>query len=634
MVRAKSSPLLPQTSRLDRDSALYVGRGRIALHGQKTLVELFAKSIELTPDALVLQAEKYSLTYRELATRAKRLAAWMIHEANIKPGDRIAIYLPNSLSYGVVVYAVWLTQAVVVNLGVSAAQQDLLFQLQDSSAKLMITAPALLSEIQTLLLQTGVRHIVTTRSNDYSSVPSFFRDWTSPKRWLQSLRSKDSLLTHIRLRDILTQQGNEVVWPQVTPQDVAVLQYTSGTTGRSKGALLTHASLIASLRQGQQVMGRSLVQGVSVLCPVTMQHILGMSSYLLTIAVQGTFVLTSLNALLDNPQILSDIPCDVMIGIPLLYDQLLKKSVAFDIPPRLKLFISGGSSVSINLQKQWHERTGYFIIEGYGLSETSPLIAVTPPSRVRAGTAGVITPETEVRVVSNQGTALSFNQAGELWVRGPQLMRGYWQLPQATSEVLTHDGWLRTGDIVSLDEDGYLRVLERKKDVFWVQNELVFPQEIENTAAEHEDVIDCAAVQDTVDDHGGAIKLFVVAREGLTSEHLATYLKNHLSSKAIPDKIIFVDKVPRGPMGKVLRRLLLDLPSSVASKVGTVLGMDDCPRSEPVTSEPTAPTSQTAVEAATSLQTASDLPDESPSGRRSRSSRSEGRRKSRPYRER
>jgi long-chain acyl-CoA synthetase len=585
MVRAKTNPSTSHASRHDREAALYVGRGRIALHGQKTLVELFAKSCELAPEVAALRFENDSLTYRELATRAKSLAAWMIHDAHIKPGDRIAIYLPNSLSYGVVVYAVWLAQAVVVNLGVSTTQKDVLLHLQDSSAKLLITTPNLLTDIQTLLLQTGVRHIVTTRSNDYSAMPSFFRDWASPKRWLQTLRSKESLLTHIRLRDILSQRSHQVVWPQVSPHDVAVLQYTSGTTGRAKGALLTHGSLIASMRQGQQVMGRTMEQGFNFLCPVTLQHILGISSYLLSVALQGTFTLTSINAMLDNPKILADTPCDVLFGIPLLYDQLLKKSVNFEIPARIKLFIAGGSSVSINLQKQWYARTGYFIIEGYGLSEASPLIAMTPPSRVRAGCAGVITPETEVRVVSSQGTALSFNQAGELWVRGPQLMRGYWQLPQATSEVLTHDGWLRTGDIVSLDEDGYLRVLERKKDVFWVQNELVFPQEIENTAAEHEDVIDCVAVQSSDDEHDHAqriIKLFVVAKEGLTPEHLTTYLQDHLSSKEIPDRIIFVDTVPRSAMGKVIRRLLHEIPSSVVTKVGSVLGIEEEPHSEPV----------------------------------------------------
>jgi len=264
----------------------------------------------------------------------------------------------------------------------------------------------------------------------------------------------------------------------VESEDLAVLQYTSGTTGRAKGALLTHGSLLASLRQGQHVLGKSLESGSVILCPVTLQHILGLSTFLLTVSVRGTLVLSTISALMDNPKVLLEKPYDVMLGIPLLYDQLLKVSTNFKVNPKLRLFICGGGSASLSLQKQWHEHTGNYIIEGYGLSEASPLISATPPHRVRIGTSGVIAPETEVRIVSNQGDPLGFNQAGELWVRGPQLMRGYWQLPQATSEVLTHDGWLRTGDIASLDEDGYLRVLERKKDVFWVHNELVFHKKL------------------------------------------------------------------------------------------------------------------------------------------------------------
>ncbi len=568
-------------ARSNRDVALYVGRGRIPFNGQKTLLDLFSKTIEDGFDSPAIIFENDTLTYRELSLSAKTLAAWMIYEAHIKPGDRIAIYLPNSLSYGVALYAAWLARAVVVNLGVAVVHHDVLFQLQDSSAKLLVTTPNLLADIQTTLLQTGVRHIITTRRNDYSSVQSILRELVSPKRWLQFIQSKETLLTHTRLREILSKRSHRVEWPVVEADDLAVLQYTSGTTGRAKGALLTHGSLLASLRQGQHVLGKSLEPGSAIFCPLTLQHILGLSTFLLAVSTRSTLVLSTISALMENPKILLEKPYDVMLGMPLLYDQLLKISTNFKVNPQLKLFICGGGSASLSLQKQWHEHTGSFIIEGYGLSEASPLISATPPHRVRIGTSGVITPETEVRIVSNQGEPLGFNQAGELWVRGPQLMRGYWQLPQATSEVLTHDGWLRTGDIASLDEDGYLRVLERKKDVFWVHNELVFPQEIESAVAEHEDVVDCVAVQEILkneqedDATQRIIKLFVVARNGLTPERLSAYLQSHLKSNEIPDKIVFVDKVPRSPMGKVLRRLFQELPASVVSKVGNVLKMDE-----------------------------------------------------------
>ncbi len=562
------------TSRQSRQVALYVGRGRIA-PTQQTLLELFAETIETAPYEPSLEFEGITLNYQDLEASAKTLSAWMIKTANIKPGDRVAIYLPNSISYGVAIYAAWLARAVVVNLGMSAQLNDVLFQLQDSGAKLLITAPSLLTNIQPMLLQTGVRHIVTTRRNDYASLQAVLQGWVSAKRLLKLIKKKETLLTHTRLRDILSKRSHQIEWPAAVSTDIALLQYTSGTTGRPKGVLLTHASLIASLSQGQQVLGNTVKMGCKILCPIPLQHIIGVTNFLMCVRKQGCLALTSINNLLEHPNMMEQ-EFDVMLGIPLLYDQLLKTSKEFKISSNLRLFLCGGSHVSLNLHREWHNRTGYAIIEGYGLSEASPLIAETPPNRVKLGTAGVITPETEIRIVSNQGVDLGFNQAGELWVRGPQLMRGYWQLPQATSEVLTHDGWLRTGDIASLDEDGYLRVLERKKDVFWVQNELVFPREIENAAAEHEDVLDCLAVQEELqsDVAKRAIKLFVVAKEGLTPERLSTYLQNHLKSNEIPDQIEFVKEVPRGPMGKVLRRLFHEQKTSHGSKTHRILNMD------------------------------------------------------------
>ncbi len=565
------------TPKHQRDDALYAGRGRIPASEIATLPAMLMQHAQAYPEQTALIFENESLTYLELANSAHTLAAWMIHEADIKPGDRIAVYLPNTLSYVVAVYATWIARAVVVNLGVITGQDEVLNQMQDSSAKLLITTASLLADIQALLLQTGIRHIVTTQRSDYANLASLVRGLLAPDRWLQLLTSKKPLLVHTRLREILSKRSPKVEWPEIKASDPALLQYTSGTMGDAKGVVLTHDNLLSSARQGAYVLGRSLPPHATILCPVTFQHILGMSTLILSAHMAGTIIITSINRMMEDAGLLKDRACDVMVGIPLLYDQLLKKSPPAKFPPSLTLFVSGGSNISLKLQQQWKERTGHYIVEGYGLSETSPLIAITPPNRVRLGTSGVITPETEVRVISNQGVPVGFNQAGELWVRGPQVMRGYWQRPQASSEVLSHDGWFRTGDIVSLDEDGYLRVLERKKDVFWVQNELVFPKEIETVAAAHEDVIDCVAIQDELDvetpatNTHGIIKLFVVARDGLTPERLAAYLQSHLKSSEIPDHIIFVDKVPRGAMGKVIRRLLKDIPARVVAKVGHIL---------------------------------------------------------------
>ncbi len=302
-----------QTQRPSRQTALYVGRGRIHA-SEKTLLELFNKAVETAPNSPALSFEGVSLNYLDLYTSAKTLAAWMIHDANIKPGDRIAIYLPNSLSYGVALYAAWMTRAVVVNLGLTVNLDNVLFQLQDSGAKLLITAPALLSEIQPMLLQTGVRHIVTTRSNEYANMQVFLQGWGSVKRFLRVFKANEALLIHTRLRDILSKRQHPVEWPVAQPSDIALLQYTSGTSGRPKGALLTHSSLLASHYQGLLVLGRSLDMGCQILCPLPMQHILGITNFLLCVSKRGCLVLTSINNLMEHPEILEQ-PYNAMLGI-------------------------------------------------------------------------------------------------------------------------------------------------------------------------------------------------------------------------------------------------------------------------------------------------------------------------------
>ena len=537
-----------------RQTALYCGGGRIA-DSDQTLLELFAKTIEAAPYQPALSFNGVNLNYQDLEISSKKLAAWMIQDSHIRPGDRVALYLPNSLSYAIVMYAAWLAGAVIVNIKISAQLEDVLYQLKDSGAKLLVTAPSLLTTIQSLLLQTGIRHIVTTRRNDYN-VKSIVTDLLLTKRLLKFINRKESLLIRVPLRDILSKRSDPIELPVVLSTDIAIMQYTTSRTNHPMGALLTHGSLIAGLSQGLQVLGGAIKVGCKFLCPIPLQHILGISNFLVCVKMQGCFALTSINNLLENPAVMEQ-QFDIMLGIPSLYDQLLKESIHFKVSSNLRLFLCGGSPISLSLHREWYSKTKQYIIEGYGSSEASPLIAATPPQRVKIGTAGVIIPETEVRIVSNQGVDLGFNQAGELWVRGPQLMRGYWQRPQETSEVLTHDGWLKTGDIASLEEDGYIRILERKKNVFWVNNELMFPREIENAASEHRDVIDCLVLPVELQNESASkylIKLIIVTRDGLTSDSLFTFLQSRLRRHQMPDTIECVNQIPRGYAGKVIRR--------------------------------------------------------------------------------
>lgn len=534
---------------------LYRSRG-VSINYQSHLLDLLQHAVQTCPEQPALSVFKHTLSYRELWESVQLLAAWMRQDADLKAGDRVAIYLPNSLSYVVAVYAAWLANLIVVNMGLINDDEQLIYQLQDSGSKLLLTLPSVLERTQPMLLQTSIRHVVTTTQEDYFGLARRLSELFSARRLRHAFRSSPRIVAQTRLRKILSRALPVVEWPALKISDAALIQYTSGTAARPKGATLTHGNLLANVQQTQHVLGQSLLFGQTGLCPVVMQHILGLGSVLMLLATQGHAVLSSAQDLLAHPRILQRYSFDLMCGVPFVYEQLLRSQIDLSALG-ITVYLCGGSPVSRHLQAQWHARTGLYICEGYGMSETSPLVALSPPDRIRAGSAGVILPETEVRIASlqNVGQAAGFNEAGELWVRGPQVMRGYWQHPGATLQMITPDGWLKTGDIVSLSEDGYLTVLERQKDVFWVQNQIVFPQEVEQAATSHEDVIDCVAIQDQ-QDLAKPVQLFVVAKAGLTCEKLQQHLEHQLKKIQRPDKIVFVDHLPRGVMGKLMRRLL------------------------------------------------------------------------------
>jgi len=534
---------------------LYRSRG-VPINYQLHLLEVLQHTVQTCPEQPAVSIYQHTLTYRELWDGIQRLAVWFRHDAELKVGDRVAIYLPNSVSYVVAVYAAWMANLVVVNMGLINDDEQLVYQLQDSGSKLLLTLPSVMERTQPMLLQTSIRHVVTTTQEDYAGLLRRLSGLFAPRRWRTAFRSSPRIVAQTRLRAILSRTTSPLEWPQLKISDPAVIQYTSGTAARPRGATLTHGNLLANVQQTQHVLGLNTRPRQTGLCPVVMQHTLGLGSVLLLLSTQGHAVLTSTQELIERPQILQAHRFDWLSAVPFVYEQLLHASLDFQALG-IRLYLCGGSPVSRHLQQAWHARTGTYICEGYGMSETSPLVALSPPDRIRIGSAGVILPETEVRVASLQqgGQAAGFNEAGELWVRGPQVMRGYWQHPGATLQTITPDGWLKTGDIVSLSEEGYLTVLERKKDVFWVQNQIVFPQEVEQAATSHEDVIDCVAIQDQQDQRR-PVQLFVVAKAGLTREKLQQHLSAQLKKIQLPDKIVFVDHLPRGAMGKLMRRLL------------------------------------------------------------------------------
>lgn len=536
---------------------LYCGRG-MALSFDHDLYDTLAEAATTHADRPALSLGTQMLSYGDLKAQSDALASWLLSESGLKVGDRVALYLPNSLSYVMAIYAVWRAGMIVVNLGLAQEPAQVLYQLQDSGSKLLFTVPQLLPNVQSMLLQTSVRHVVTTQPNDHDGFGRRVVQLLSPVQWIRKLKHERPLVSEVRLRRILGMRLGVQAWPTRDIHDVALIQYTSGTTGRPKGSTLTHRNLVANTQQSRRVLGEYLLEGERLLSPISMQHVLGLGFILMGITMRCHVILANMQALISQPDVLSSTDPHALLGVPMLYEHLLRIGFDPSTTPHLRLFLCGASPASRILQEKWHTLTGKYLCEGYGMSETSPVIAASPPDRVRIGTVGVIVPNTDVRVVvPATGQAAGFNEAGELWVKGPQVMRGYWQHAGATLDVMTHDGWFCTGDIVSIDQDGYLSMLERKKDVFWVQNQMIFPTEVEHAAATHEDVLDCVAIQDSTQPCQ-PVRLYVVAREGLTKDVLHRHLTRHLKQVELPDHIEFVDHLPRGPMGKLLRRLLRD----------------------------------------------------------------------------
>lgn len=543
---------------------LYQGR-KIALK-QKTHLDYFFEAAQLSPQAAAVSMGEQTLSYAEVLYSVNALAAWMLDDVNVKPGDRVALYLPNSLTYIIAVLAAWRAGLVIVNLSALSEHIDLLTQLQDSGAKILVTVPRFLPQVERMLLQTSIRHIITTQADDYINFVGRLKMWLSPQKWVEQWRQDNTVIRYTRLRQILKKRlKQDQSWPKVQPADFALIQYTSGTTGEAKGVSLTHQNLSVNYQQVRHLLNSHMGPEACGLCPITLQHIVGLSFTLNMLASGGHVVLSSIAEVLHKPKMFQRFHFSIFAGFPYLYDQMLKKEQSFTGLTGVKLFLCGGSFASRALQQAWHEHTGRHLCEAYGMSEASPLVSMNPPERIRLGSVGVVLPNTEVCVVGRNQEALGFDQPGELWVRGKQIMRGYWHQPRASHDVITFDHWFKTGDIVSVSADGFIRMLERKKDTFWVQSQQIFPHEIEQAIIQHEDVIDCVLVQDEKNVQP-SVRLFVIARHGLTVDKLKRFILEQGSLKVIPDTIEFVDHLPFGAMGKVLRRLLRDREVDVSSE--------------------------------------------------------------------
>jgi long-chain acyl-CoA synthetase len=505
-----------------------------------------------------------TITYGEMYQLSGDFAAYLQKHTDLKPGDRIAVQLPNVLQYPVVVFGAMRAGLVVVNTNPLYTAREMEHQFNDSGAKALICLANMAHLAEQVVPKTGVKTVIVTEVGDM--LPTFKRLLVNAViKHVKKMVPAYNLPQAVKLNDALA-KGRGQSFNEANPSnaDIAVLQYTGGTTGVAKGAMLTHRNLVANMLQVKALMGANLDEGCEVLiAPLPLYHI-----YAFTFHCMAMMLIGGHNILLTNPRDLPAVVKDLakyrftgFVGLNTLFVALCNNEEFRKLDfSSLKATFSGGMALQLATAERWKEVTGCAICEGFGMTETSPVATVNPFSAIQLGTIGIPLPSTLCKIINDEGQELAIGEIGELCVKGPQVMKGYWQRQEATDEILDADGWLKTGDIGLIQEDGYLRIVDRKKDMILVSGFNVYPNELEDVLATLPGVLQCAAIGVPDEKSGEAIKVFVVVKPGesLTKEQVMEHMRANLTGYKVPKAVEFRDVLPTTNVGKILRRELRD----------------------------------------------------------------------------
>jgi long-chain acyl-CoA synthetase len=517
------------------------------------------------------------ITYRKLDALSRSFAAYLRDVAGLSPGDRIALMLPNLLQYPVALFGALRAGCVVVNTNPLYTERELEHQLVDSGAVAIVVLDNFAHTLETVLPRTSVRHVISTQVGDMLHFPKaqivnlvvkHVRHMVPPWHIEQSVTMTDAL-----------RQGAQLSFTEIdaSPDDTAFLQYTGGTTGVPKGAILTHGNLVANLQQTVAWVTGVLKEGEeTAIIPLPLYHV-----FALTVTLTF-FRLGANNVLITNPRDLPELIKEMkhahftaMIGVNTLFNAILNAPDIGEFKPEgVKVVVAGGMAVQRSVAERWHKVFGAPLIEGYGLTETSPIACANPLNIAEyTGAIGLPVPSTEASIQNESGTQLPLGELGEICLRGPQVMKGYWNKPQETALVFTDDGWLRTGDMGVMNQDGYIKLVDRKKDVIIVSGFKVFPNEVEEVAALHAGVLEVAAVAESDARSGSVVKIVVVRKDAsLTSNELLEHCRKHLTAYKVPKKVVFrSDPLPKSNIGKILRRVVKE-EEDRAAQVGAEAG--------------------------------------------------------------
>jgi len=530
-----------------------------------SLKALIEAACERYADRIAYRSMGTAITYGQLERLSRAFGAWLQHGAGLERGDRVAIMLPNLLQYPIAMFGALRAGFVVVNVNPLYTAAELEHQLKDSGAAAIVVLENFAATLEQALPDTGVRHVIVTGVGDLLH-PLEGLIVNSVLRHVQR-RVPRWLIPEARTLRAVLKQGRALALQPVSldREDLAYLQYTGGTTGGAKGAMLTHANMVANVLQCRAWFRQKPLERTTFICALPLYHIFSLTANCLLFASLGGSGL-----LIANPRdfkgfvkALRAHPPMFFMGVNTLFNALLHTSGFADIDfSQLTVTVAGGMALQSSVAERWREATGCVVTQGWGLTEAAPVVCCNPLVGADApfnGSVGLPVPSTEVTIRDEGGGDLGIGATGEICLRGPQVMRGYWQRPEESAQVLLPQGWLRTGDIGRIDERGFVFIEDRKKDMIIVSGFKVYPNEIEEVVARCAGVLEVAAVAQPDEHSGEVVALFIVRKDAaLSAQAVKDYCHQYLTAYKRPQAIYFRDELPKTNVGKILRRSLRD----------------------------------------------------------------------------
>ncbi|MDP4486592.1 long-chain-fatty-acid--CoA ligase FadD [Pseudoalteromonas piscicida] len=525
-----------------------------------SLLELFEKSFADYAQYPAYTNMGKTLTYQQVDEKTKAVASYIQNELKLGRGDKVAVMMPNLLQTPVTILGVLRAGCTVVNVNPLYTVRELEHQLNDSESKAIFILANFAHTLEQALPKTSVKHVVLTEIGDM--LGGFKKHLVNfVVKHFKKMVPDFSLPNTIPFKEVIAADPTKYQKPDVTLSDLAFLQYTGGTTGVSKGAMLTHGNMVANLEQVSGCLDTVLVKGKEVvITALPLYHIFALTANCLTFMKYGGH-----NILITNPRDmpafvkeLAKVPFTAITGVNTLFNGLLNTPGFADLDfSTLKMSLGGGMAVQRPVAERWQKVTKSKLMEGYGLTECAPLVTICPHDlEAYNGSIGLPAPSTDIKIVDDTGNETPKGEPGELCVKGPQVMAGYYNRPDATAECLK-DGWFATGDIATYDDDGFFYIVDRKKDMILVSGFNVFPNEIEEVVAMHEGVLEVAAVGVPHEVSGEQVKVFIVKKDpSLTEKDIIAHCRDNLTNYKVPKLVEFRDELPKTNVGKILRRAL------------------------------------------------------------------------------